>query len=328
MKNIALLNTAVFSFNMGDYIIMESARKGLASILDGSFIVEIPTHSPMFHVREFGIRKNNSFFEKLQSFDYKFVCGTNLLAHNMKYKKTTWNINTRDTQYFGDTILLGVGTDPSDEPVNAYTRKLYQQVLSSKYKHSVRDERTKQMLESLGYQAINTGCSTMWGLTKEHCKQIPTKKKDCVVFTLTDYAPAEKEDYKMIQILRENYETLYFWIQGFGDLEYLKKICKGDIESIQLISPTLDAYNQFLDETDCDFVGTRLHAGIKAMQKMKRSIIISVDNRARDMAANYGLHVLERNQIENLGTKINQEFATDIRIDEVRIQEFLSQFSN
>ena len=61
---------------------------------------------------------------------------------------------------------------------------------------------------------------------------------------------------------------------------------------------------------------------------MKRSIIISVDNRARDMAANYGLHVLERNQIENLGTKINQEFATDIRIDEVRIQEFLSQFSN
>ena len=29
MKNIALLNTAVFSFNMGDYIIMESARKGL-----------------------------------------------------------------------------------------------------------------------------------------------------------------------------------------------------------------------------------------------------------------------------------------------------------
>ena len=74
----------------------------------------------------------------------------NLLAHNMKYKKTTWNINTRDTKYFGDTILLGVGTDPSDEPVNAYTRKLYQQVLSSKYKHSVRDERTKQMLENFG----------------------------------------------------------------------------------------------------------------------------------------------------------------------------------
>ena len=66
----------------------------------------------------------------------------------------------------------------------------------------------------------------------------------------------------------------------------------------------LDAYNQFLDEIDCNFVCTRLHAGIKAMQKMKRSIIISVDNRARDMAANYGLHVLERNQIENLGQKL------------------------
>lgn len=325
MKNVALLNTAVFSFNMGDYIIMESARKGLASVLENAFVVEIPTHSPMFHVRELGLKKKNSFYDKLQSFDYKFVCGTNLLAHNMRYMKTTWNINLWDTKYFGDTVLLGVGTDPSDEEVNAYTKKLYNQVLSHDFKHSVRDMRTQRMLEKLGFKAINTGCATLWGLTKEHCQQIPTKKKKTVVFTLTDYAPNPVADKKMVQVLKENYESLYFWIQGVGDLEYLNSIV--NTEGIKFISPTLEYYNKFLDEVDCDFVGTRLHAGIKAMQKKKRSIIISVDNRARDMAQSYGLHVLENKNIDLLEKKINQEFETDIHIDEERIQEFLEQFN-
>ena len=177
MKYIALMNTAIFSFNQGDYIIMESVKRELDYLLKDSFVVEIPTHSPMFHVTEFGIGKKNSFYDKLQKFDYKFVCGTNLLHHNMKYAKTTWNINIFDTKYFGDMILLGVGTDPKDEAVNRYTRKLYNQVLAKDVIHSTRDERTKKLLESMGFKAINTGCATMWGLTPEHCSKIPTKKK-------------------------------------------------------------------------------------------------------------------------------------------------------
>lgn len=324
MKNIALLNTAIFSFNQGDYIIMESAKKGLQSILNQSFVVEIPTHSPMFHVKEFGIRKNNSFYEKLQNFDYKFVCGTNLLSHNMKFKKTTWNINTKDTKYFGDVVLVGVGTDPSDEEPNAYTKKLYKQVLSSEYIHSVRDERTKRFLESMGFKAINTGCATMWGLNEEHCKKIPTKKSDTVVFTLTDYMIDQEKDRKMIEILKENYKELYFWVQGFGDLEYFEKICSD--KSIKIISPNLESYSQFLAETNCDFVGTRLHAGIKAMQMLKRSIIIGVDNRARDMAESYGINFLERENMDSLCKMLHSEFSTDIKIDEENIQNFLKQF--
>lgn len=324
MKKIALLNTAIFSFNMGDYIIVESAKKQLMEILNNAFVVEIPTHSPMFHVREFGIRRKNSFYDKLQSFDYKFVLGTNLLAHNMRYKKTTWNINVIDTKYFGDAVLLGVGTDPKDEKINMYTRKLYKQVLSSKYKHSVRDGRTKRMLEDLGFDAINTGCSTMWGLNRAHCAEIPTSKRNTVIFTLTDYAKNYDADKKMIDILKQNYDRLYFWIQGFEDLEYLNQLCNRD--NIEIIPPAIDDYSSFLDMHDCDFVGTRLHAAIKAMQKKKRSIIIGVDNRARDMAEDYGLHLIERTEIDCLENKINQDFKTDIRINEANIKEFLAQF--
>ena len=54
MKKMAILNTAVFSFNQGDYIIMESAKNNLKDILRQNFIVEIPTHSPALHSYQYG----------------------------------------------------------------------------------------------------------------------------------------------------------------------------------------------------------------------------------------------------------------------------------
>lgn len=325
MKNIALMNTAIFSFNQGDYIIMESAKRELDTLLKDAFVVEIATHSPMFHVREFGIQKDNSFYQKLQMFDYKFVCGTNLLAHNMRYKKTTWNINTHDSKYFGDMILLGVGTDPSNVAINSYTRKLYSQALSKDFIHSTRDQRTCMMLKDMGYKAINTGCATTWGLTPEHCAKIPGQKSSSVVFTLTDYAPDMERDKKMIEIIRGCYEKIYFWIQGFEDLNYLKSLT--NLDDIQLISPNLHNYSQFLRTHDCDFVGTRLHAGIKAMQLLHRTIIISVDNRASDMAENYHLPIIGRMEIETtLKDKIESDFTTNIKINEENIKLFMAQF--
>lgn len=325
MKYIALMNTAIFSFNQGDYIIMESVKRELDYLLKDSFVVEIPTHSPMFHVTEFGIGKKNSFYDKLQKFDYKFVCGTNLLHHNMKYAKTTWNINIIDTKYFGDMILLGVGTDPKDEAVNRYTRKLYNQVLAKDVIHSTRDERTKKLLESMGFKAINTGCATMWGLTPEHCSKIPTEKSDTVVFTLTDYAMDYEKDKRMVEILKRNYSNKYFWIQGSQDQEYLESLT--DTRDITYINPLLKNYHEFLTTKDCDYVGTRLHAGIKAMQLLKRSIIIGVDNRSEDITKTYKLNYVLRENIDELDQMINERIITDINIDTDKISAFLQQFT-
>ena len=81
------MDTSIMSFNLGDKIIMESARNGLKEILDGAFVIDMPTHSPLFHTHEFSLRRIDSFQESLNSIDLKFVCGTNLLAKDMKIEE-------------------------------------------------------------------------------------------------------------------------------------------------------------------------------------------------------------------------------------------------
>lgn len=319
------MDTSVMSFNIGDQIIMESIHNELSSILKDSFIVNMPTHSPLFHFWEFSLRGKDSLRASLNNMDLKFVCGTNLLEKNMKKRKNSWNIHMLDSYYIKDFILVGVGSGPLNINLNNYTRKLYKRILSSQYIHSARDESTKTLLKKLGLKAINTGCPTLWQLTKKHCCMIPTQKSDTVVFTLTDYMENIKKDKIFINILKKNYNNLYYWVQGSKDLDYLQKL-NINISEINIISPSLKSYNYFLENNTCDYVGTRLHAGIKAMQKKKRAIIIGVDNRARDMHATCNLNYIERNRIDFLDNIINSEFETKININLSNIELFLKQF--
>lgn len=330
MKKIAIMDTSIMSFNLGDQIIMESARMGLKEIIDTAFVINMPTHSPLYHWYEFSICKKDSFTKSLNSIDLKFVCGTNLLEKNMKKRKNSWNIHMLDTHYFNDFVLVGVGTDGLEIEPNSYTQKLYKKALSNKYIHSTRDEKTKIFLESMGFKAINTGCVTLWGLTKEHCREIPKEKANEVVFTITDYAPDIERDCLMIKTLCENYKKVFFWPQGLEDYNYIEKLGLEEAirKRIQVLDPTLKSYNDFLHNHNCDYVGTRLHAGIKALQMKKRSLIISVDNRAKDMKDSYDLPLLERDKINELGVIINRNSDISININEGRIKEFLLQFSD
>lgn len=89
------------------------------------------------------------------------------------------------------------------------------------YYHSVRDERSKRYVEDvLGLKAINTGCVTMWALTPDFCAQIPAKKADNVVFTLTARAKANPRDQMLIDTLKREYDRVSFWIQGDKDEAY------------------------------------------------------------------------------------------------------------
>ena len=53
-----------------------------------------------------------------------------------------------------------------------------------------------------------------------------------------------------------------------------------------------------------DYVGTRLHAGIRALQHKKRTIIIGIDNRAIEKAKDFNLTVIDRKNIKNNGSSI------------------------
>lgn len=322
MKKILLLDTSIATFNIGDEIINDSIKQNWPELFLKNYIATYPVHTPPYSWWQ------QLFFSKkytnLQNVDYKFLCGTNSLYTNMFRPFPGWNIYPWNSTFLKNTILLGVGAGINSKKVNFYTQKMYRKVLSKDYIHSVRDSYTEDLLNSLGYKAINTGCPTLWGLTSDFCKGIPMEKADNVLFTLTGKQPDFNNDKLMIEILSKNYKELYFWPQTISDLDYLNSL--GDFR-YNLVAPNLSAYDDILTQ-NIDYVGSRLHGGIRALQHAKRSLIISIDYRAENMGSNYSLPILKREDIAvNLEALINTSRKTEINgLDFSAINKWKSQF--
>lgn len=158
MKNILYLDTSVGSFNRGDDIIMECFYKELYKLFPSDFGYSLPTHVSPFHWYQ--VARNSLAYRTYANCDYKFVGGSNLLVKNMLTHYPQWNVNMFNYHAFKGCVLCGVGAGAGDKS-NYYTRRLYKKMLSSSFFHSVRDERSKNYVESLGLKAINTGCVTM-----------------------------------------------------------------------------------------------------------------------------------------------------------------------
>ena len=324
MNNYTVFDTACGSLNVGDQIIMDSFIKEMKFILDTGFVANFPTHVPVFHFYQ--ANKFNHTYRYINSSKYKFVAGTNILCKNLLQPWPNWNINIFNCSPYKNCILVGCGSGRGDK-INLYSKLIYKKILNKQYFHSVRDEKTKVELEKLGVQAINTGCVTTWGLTESVCSKIKKDKSDAVIFTLTDYKKDEEKDKKFIDILRKNYKTLYFWVQGSNDLEYFNMLVNEEKENFKIVPPSLQAYQDVLKNEKVDYVGTRLHAGIFAMKNLVRSIIIAVDNRAIDMSKDYNLNCITReNIVEQLEEKINSKFTTEININIENINKWKSQF--
>lgn len=324
MKKIVIFNTAIGSLNVGDYIIMQSCSKILKKIFLKNFFLEIPTHT-FFNVRrDRGLLSDNK---------YMFVCGTNLLRPMyICSKKNQWKVGITFLLYIllkkmNNVILVGVGWTGYQYSQNSFFKTYFlKKLLKNGHIHSVRDEYTKQKLNEMGiYNVINTGCLTTWDLTKEHCKMIPKLKAKKVIVTLTDYDRNIEKDREIIRILEKNYKKIYFWPQGSNDLEYIESLLKNCV-NYEIISPTLETYEEFLESNECDFVGTRLHGGIKALQYKRRTIIIGIDNRAIEMSE-IGLPVIKRENIEkDLENMINSDLEININLPIENIEKWKAQF--
>lgn len=315
-KKIVLYNPAISSLNMGDHIIAEAAKDQLSFMLDDAFTVEVSSHLPI----------SRMYMRHTKDFDYRFVCGSNLLRGKMNRLFRQWDIRLDQVDLVGESILVGTGWWQYGDDPNAYTKLLYNKVLSKNHIHSVRDNYTKQQLESIGItNVLNTACPTMWKLTEEHCSKIDTHKKKNVVFTLTDYNRDEVNDLKLIEILCRNYENVYYWIQGTKDFEYISSLIKSNLP-VQFVAPTLKAYDHILEQDDVEYIGTRLHGGIRALQKSRRAIIIGIDNRAVEKQKDFNISVVNRSELDGLEDLIHQSLSMDIRIPEKEILEWKNQF--
>lgn len=329
MKRVILFDTSVGTMNQGDHIIMNSVERVLKPVLEqDSFAIKFPTHTPCF--RLFQMTNHNTRYRFVRTADLKFLCGTNLIHNKILPLWPTWNIGLFSCGYAVNSVAIGVGSTGYSEmslengKISKYSSALYKKILSDQFVHSVRDDATAKVFHQLGKKAINTGCPTMWTLTEEFCSSIPTEKAPNVVFTLTDYNRKIDLDAKFIDGLKRSYRKLFFWPQGLSDLEYLRSITCMD--EISVISPTLAAFSDVLDRASVDYIGTRLHAGIFAMQHKVRSFIISIDNRSADINQTNRINLISRNDVNNIEEICNQMIKTEVNIDTKPIQEWLSQF--
>lgn len=322
MEKVVLFNTEQGTQNLGDYIIMESIKREMQYVLKNKFVTHFSTHTPI--ARCYQNSKKCLPLRACDSAKYKFICGTNIIKYSLFVLCPDFNINIFNTKHYKNSICIGVGCDTNKKKADLYTKYIYRHIFSKDYIHSTRDERTKEFLESIGVKAINTGCPTLWGFSKEKCEKIPTQKADEVVFTLTSYKKNPKEDQLLIDILKRNYKKVYFWIQGSEDFEYFNTF--SNIEGIEIVNPTLESFKEILQKDNTEYVGTRLHAGIYAMQNNKRSIILAIDNRSRDMCKTYNLNIVDINEIDKLEGMINSEFKTNIEIDIEKINQWKQQF--
>lgn len=315
MEKILLCNPGIGSLNVGDQIIGASAKNELNSILKNNFVCEVSTHLPL------------SFYygRHLRNFDKKLVLGSNLLKSTTLGFKRQWDMSLSKAFFVGPFVLLGAGWWQYGNTPNWYTKILYRFALSKDFVHSVRDEYTKNQLEKIGIQnVVNTGCPTLWCLTEEHCNLIPQGKSDVVVFTLTDYNKNIDLDSLFVEKLIDSYQRVVFWPQGKGDSDYLEAL--GFSSRVESLSPSLEAYDEFLASNEVDYVGTRLHAGIRALQNKRRSIIVSIDNRAEEKHRDFGLPIIRRKDLGSLESIIDSDFKSKIRIPADAIARWKSQF--
>lgn len=316
-SKIIRFDTSLGTDNLGDYIIMHYCNKILDELFPTYQPINIGTHLMPKIEQEATVKQTK----------YKFVCGTNLLTSNIEHH-WRWILpdGVRRKMNYRNVILLGVGWGEYQEQCTDYSKMIYKTMLNPRLVHSVRDQYTLEKLQEAGLKnVINTGCPTTWALTPELCRDIPTKKSKDVIATITDYRRDAEKDNEMLAILSRNYDRVYLWLQGNQDEEYLKSLnIPGNLTTIP---NTLEAYEAVLNNGGVDYVGTRLHAGIHALNHKIRSIILAVDNRATEIGRDVNLPVIQRSEIvEKLEKKIQSEFITEIQINQKNIECFKAQF--
>ena len=309
-SKISILNTSLNSDNLGDEIINLYCNNILKELN------VIPNEQISTHSLDNKIISNH---------DLKLITGTNLLTSSMN-AIGVWK-HPQDFTKISNVGLMGVGWGLYTGKPNYYTKVFLNSILSKSLIHAGRYRYTLEKLKSIGVSnVVNTACPTMWNLTTDFCEKIPKKKSENVVTTVTDYDKNIKKDFKMLDILLKNYNKVYVWIQGEHDLEYLRRYER--FNNLVVIKNSLAAYTKVLQsQASIDYVGTRLHAGIHALNNKRRSIIIAIDNRATEIAKDTKLPIIERDNVsEKLDLVINKSFQTSIRLPLGNINKWKAQF--
>lgn len=318
---ITLLDTGMNSQNAGDAIIMSYADARLRELFPKQEFLHLQTHG------------QSSALERARADTLKILCGTNILWRDMR-QPLAWPILHLDA-YRHSVCLMAAGAAVKNGVPFEFTqesKRLLKFILDPHALHSVRDENTKRQLATIGItNVINTACVTMWKLTPDFCKTIPTGKHRDVLTTVTDYGKDPAMDKYMLETLSRHYDTVYLWVQHEEDRAYASALLGADNGGLRFVEHPKAALDVFLDDhaSTIDYFGTRLHAGIHSLNHGVRSMVVSIDNRARDIAKDCNLPAVEREDLPKMmESLIENPRTTKIVLPQDNIETWKNQFAS
>lgn len=280
LDSVALFDPAIATRNAGDEIIAEAARAEVAALFPTAFLARLPTHE----------RLGPRSWRLARQSRARIVAGSNILSPRMPFDRQ-WRIRPWDLAAVRGLRLLAAGWRGEDERQRPLSDAMLRALLARDGLHSVRDGQALRCLRARGVtNAVNTGCVTMWRLDPGALAALPAARARRVVTTVNAGRP-HPADRPVLELLLARYEEVWLWPQGIDDLALARELAQTH-PGLRLVGPTLAAYDALLARGEIDFVGNRLHGGIRALQHGRRALILEVDNRAREIARDTGLPTL------------------------------------
>lgn len=286
------------SDNLGDVVIFRAIARCLQALFPGEEIRRISSHEPL----------QESHYESMKAARILFLGGSNLLSSDvLAYNQ--WKFTAQRTDYdaprFRDAVLFGIGWWQYQDAPTAFTSDFYRRILHGGGLHSVRDSYTAARLKDAGIpNVVCTGCPSMWSLDGVSSGRSGAWTEDCLA-TVTDYYTNPKEDDRFLRLVLDHFRgTVFLFPQGTGDVNYIRSlpVFKQKSRRFHVLEHSLEKLEAFFDTERVSYVGTRLHGGIVALNNGVPSLILAVDNRAAEMAKDFGLPVVKRSDTASIQT--------------------------
>lgn len=235
--------------------------------------------------------------------DVVLVGGTNILRSNFLNRQ--WPVTPR--QLFAmraKTVFLGVGWWQYQSPPGAFTRAALRSISHPVIPHAARDSYTAMRLQSLGLPAVMTSCPTLWNLNGYEISPRQAGSSDSVVVTITDYHFSAVQDSGWLSYLSDRFQSVSVVGMGPGDERAFHSIETPD--NVVWRGFGAEVLKRLSGETQL-FIGTRLHAGIRWLQMGGAALVLSVDNRAREISRDTGLPVVQRQDVSGINAWLEEE---------------------
>jgi hypothetical protein len=313
------------SDNLGDIIIYDSVRSVLDELFPGEEVIRISTH-------QYLTKKEKQL---INSARLSFVGGTNLLSSDIRHFPRLSPEKRKGFYFFPgfkNVILLGVGWSAYQQPMDWASKIYYKNILRKGIQHSVRDIYSMEQMNRSGFRnMLHTSCPSTWQIDTKFVNEFnPNYKK--VLLMLTNYAANEEADNKLIElILNTGDPEIYFFPQSSGDTDYLKILAayKKNSSRFTILGHDLADFYRLLSSVNLNYIGNRLHGGIKCLSQGHPSMIIGIDNRAIEMGKSINLNVVDRNDTENLRRWLQNDGPTAaIKLPIEEIKSWKKQFMN